>query len=120
MEPMGKQLKGKAHELLRDSARAIKKPTLEEKHRHLLNYNYSLHKAFTKTLRNSLQPLGPVQDRLKNVQQIQSSHRAFAAILGNGSVVTWGDAMHGGDSSDCVQFSFSFLPYITKYHNRAV
>ena len=24
---------------------------------------------------------------------------AFAAILGDGSVVTWGDAHHGGDSS---------------------
>ena len=31
-----------------------------------------------------------VQTQLKNVQQIQSSHSAFAAILGDGSVVTWG------------------------------
>ncbi|OLQ08346.1 Retrovirus-related Pol polyprotein from transposon TNT 1-94 [Symbiodinium microadriaticum] len=30
--------------------------------------------------------------------QIQSSDFAFAAILGDGSVVTWGDARHGGDS----------------------
>ena len=29
-----------------------------------------------------------VQDRLRNVQQIQASDRAFAAILGDGSVVT--------------------------------
>ena len=33
-----------------------------------------------------------VQDQLKNVQQIQASDSAFAAILGDGSVVTWGDA----------------------------
>ena len=30
-----------------------------------------------------------VRDQLKNVQQIQASHNAFAAILGDGSVVTW-------------------------------
>ena len=52
-----------------------------------------------------------VQDQLKIVQQIQASlssfaaiqdvlHIAFAAILGDGSVVTWGDAEYGygGDS----------------------
>ena len=33
------------------------------------------------------------------MQQIQSSHAAFAAILGDGSVVTWGDADFGGNSS---------------------
>ena len=38
-------------------------------------------------------------DQLKNVQQTQSTYRAFAAILGNGSVVTWGDADCGGDCS---------------------
>ena len=32
-----------------------------------------------------------MRDQLKNVQQIQAtSHGAFAAILGDGSVVTWG------------------------------
>ena len=31
-----------------------------------------------------------VQEQLKNVQQIQASSRAFAAILGDGSVVIWG------------------------------
>ena len=62
-----------------------------------------------------MQPLGPVQDRLKNVQQIQSSHRAFAAILANGSVVTWGDVMHGGDSSVCVHLaSVSVLGSLTR------
>ena len=32
-------------------------------------------------------------------QQIQASQAAFAAILRDGSVVTWGDAGNGGDSS---------------------
>ena len=40
-----------------------------------------------------------VQDQLKNVQQIQASGSAFAAILRDGSVVTWGDADNGGESS---------------------
>ena len=33
------------------------------------------------------------------MQQIQACHQAFAAILADGSVVTWGDASFGGDSS---------------------
>ena len=41
-----------------------------------------------------------VRDQLKGVQQIQAtSDGAFAAILENGSVVTWGHADFGGDSS---------------------
>ena len=40
-----------------------------------------------------------VQDQLRDVQQIQASYYAFAAILGDGSVVTWGHVGHGGDSS---------------------
>ena len=32
-----------------------------------------------------------VQDQLRNVQQIQATGRAFAAILADGSVVTWGN-----------------------------
>ena len=40
-----------------------------------------------------------VQDKLKNVQQIQASVRAFAAILADRAVMTWGDAAFGGDSS---------------------
>ena len=40
-----------------------------------------------------------VQDQLRDVQQIQSSDGAFAAILGDGSVITWGRADYGGDSS---------------------
>ena len=31
--------------------------------------------------------------------QVQASDRAFAAVLGDGSVVAWGDADYGGDSS---------------------
>ena len=42
-------------------------------------------------------------DRLTLVRtssiQVQASFGAFAAILGDGSVVTWGDPEYGGDSS---------------------
>ena len=31
-----------------------------------------------------------VQDQLKNVQSIQAATNAFAAIVGDGSVVMWG------------------------------
>ena len=40
-----------------------------------------------------------VADQLKDVHHIQATQRAFAAILGNGSVVTWGSLHEGGDSS---------------------
>ena len=40
-----------------------------------------------------------VQDQLRNVQQIQATQRAFAAILANISVVTWGNPECGGESS---------------------
>ena len=43
---------------------------------------------------------GGVVGQLKNVQQIQATAAAFAAILVDGSVVTWGHANVGGDSSD--------------------
>ena len=33
------------------------------------------------------------------MQQIAATERAFAAILSDGSVVTWGDADSGGDST---------------------
>ena len=39
-----------------------------------------------------------VQSQLTNVRQIYASEGAFAAILGDGSVVTWG-SVDGGDSS---------------------
>ena len=37
--------------------------------------------------------------RTKSWRQIYSTDYAFAALLGNGRVVTWGDAGWGGDSS---------------------
>eukprot|EP00435_Cladocopium_sp_Y103_P068753 s71_g32.t1 len=40
-----------------------------------------------------------VQHQLRNVQQISATDHAFAAILADGSVVTWGDPLNGGDSS---------------------
>ena len=40
-----------------------------------------------------------VQDQLRGVLQIQTTDRAFAAILEDGSVVTWGDRQNGGDSA---------------------
>ena len=40
-----------------------------------------------------------MQNQLKNVQQIQASSSAFAAIVGDGSVVTWGSAGCGGNSN---------------------
>ena len=39
-----------------------------------------------------------MQHQLKDVQHMQASSTAFAAILGDGSVVTWGKATDGGDS----------------------
>ena len=33
------------------------------------------------------------------MQQIQASYVAFAAILGDGSIATWGNQGRGGDSS---------------------
>ena len=44
-----------------------------------------------------------VRDQLKNVQQIQATPFAFAAILADGSVLTWGDAASGGDSGGAVR-----------------
>ena len=41
----------------------------------------------------------PKFEIFKGVQQIQSTRDAFAAILEDGSVVTWGHANYGGDSS---------------------
>ena len=40
-----------------------------------------------------------MQSQLKTVQQIQASYGAFAAILDDGCVVAWGDAIDGGDCS---------------------
>ena len=40
------------------------------------------------------------QDQLKNVQQICGTDGAFAGILVDGRVVTWGCPGRGGDSSE--------------------
>ena len=40
-----------------------------------------------------------VQERLRNVRDVQSTGFAFAATLENGSVVAWGHPDYGGDSS---------------------
>eukprot|EP00435_Cladocopium_sp_Y103_P017121 s2206_g4.t1 len=39
-----------------------------------------------------------VQDQLRNVQKVRGTARAFAALLENGQVVTWGDPERGGNS----------------------
>ena len=39
------------------------------------------------------------QEQLRNVQQIQATGAAFAAVLESGHVVSWGRASYGGDSS---------------------
>ena len=41
-----------------------------------------------------------MQGQLRDVHQIQASYLAFAAVLGDGSVVAWGDYSSGGDSRD--------------------
>ena len=43
-----------------------------------------------------------------NVQQIQATDKAFAAILADGSVVAWGDPDCGGDCS-AVEDEFQYL-----------
>ncbi|CAE7645312.1 HERC2, partial [Symbiodinium pilosum] len=37
-------------------------------------------------------------ESLMNVQQIQATNMAFAAILESGAVATWGHPEYGGDS----------------------
>ena len=39
-----------------------------------------------------------MQEELRNVQHIQATYGAFAAILQSGAVVTWDLAEGGGDS----------------------
>ena len=40
-----------------------------------------------------------MQGQPKNVRQVQGTFRAFAAILADGSVITWGDPDDAGDST---------------------
>ena len=37
------------------------------------------------------------QSKLKDVTQVEATESAFAAVLGGGSVVTWGSADDGSD-----------------------
>ena len=49
-----------------------------------------------------------VQHQLIDVRRVHASHRAFVAIRRDGSVVTWGHAAYGGDSS-AVQEQLEYL-----------
>ena len=40
-----------------------------------------------------------MQPQLKNGRNIQAFVFSFAAVLGDGTVVTWGDAERGGDTT---------------------
>ena len=40
-----------------------------------------------------------MQDQLIDVKHIEASEGAFAALLADASMVSWGDAEFGGDSS---------------------
>ena len=64
----------------------------------LLNSAGSVLDAGAPIKESSLQD-GDVLTLHVSLLQIQASGRAFAAILGDGSVVTWGDADFGGNSS---------------------
>ena len=44
-----------------------------------------------------------MQEQLRDVQAIQASDEAFAAVLADGGVVTWGSPEAGGDSSLVVE-----------------
>ena len=45
-----------------------------------------------------------VQDQLKDVQQIQATDSAFAAVLVDGSVAICGNASAGSDKSDMQEY----------------
>ena len=49
-----------------------------------------------------------VQDQLKNVKRIYPAARAFAALLEDGSVVSWGDP-ENGRFADLESLCFLFL-----------
>ena len=55
-----------------------------------------------------------MQEQLKNVRQIHSTHFAFAALRADGRVITWGSKDAGGDSS-AVEDE---LRNIRMYHNQ--
>ena len=52
-------------------------------------------------------------EQLRNARQIQSTYTAFAAILVDGSVVTWGAPGNGGNS-EAVQDQLQNVQQIQK------
>ena len=65
-----------------------------------------------------------VQHLLRDVCRLESTHFAFAAILADGQVVTWGQAEDGGDSQleqrcECKPFLFFGFekPFVEFAHN---
>jgi len=51
-------------------------------------------------MRTDFKNVNLVKDKLVNIKHIYSTDKAFAALLKNGIVVTWGDEETGGDSSE--------------------
>ena len=49
-----------------------------------------------------------MKDQLTDVRSITAAYSAFAALKGDGSVVTWGDAECGGDSTS-VQAQLTYI-----------
>ena len=58
-----------------------------------------------------------VRDQLKGVQQIHASQRAFAAILEDGHVVTWGHPRYGGNSFSKVRDQLKGVQQIQATHD---
>ena len=59
-----------------------------------LNYKHQMLQNF-----KHLSDLQEVSSRLRNVHQLSGSNGAFAALLEDGQIVTWGSPYAGGDSS---------------------
>ena len=51
---------------------------------------------------------GAFEDRLRKVQQVHATAGAFAAVLEDGSVVTWGGQGFGRESS-AVEHEFAYI-----------
>ena len=60
-----------------------------------------------------------VHDKLKDVTHIAATGHAFAAILENGDVVTWGCSRWGGDSS-CVRHRLKGVQRVVALHSTFV
>ena len=53
-----------------------------------------------KRLPDSKGELPMVREHLRNVSHLASSRSAFAALISDGTVATWGDVRFGGNSDD--------------------